>query len=291
MILTTFHLRFAGAAIARLRGLHPGSLLRQSSLVLWAAITLLFLYERTYLIQKAGLPHFVACAGVRVGLLLLLCYGHNSVLVPRLLARRHYGCYALVLSVAVGAYLLTQSAYDHYLFGFVIGDQERAGLWRNLPYNLLVTGWYLLLTHLVARRLPTREPMQEPSALPASAESTAEEVVIKTGGEWMRLPVAAIRYAQGLKDYTILYTPTGKHLVKGSIGKVAEWLPAGCFLRVHKSYLVARQHIRSVSSTEVMLEGQAIPIGRAYATALAEFKQATTATAQSATTSSTTKSH
>lgn len=281
MTLTTFNLRLVGAATSRLRGVRPSSLLRQSSLVLWAVITLLFLYERTYLIQKAGLPHFVACAGVRVGLLLLLCYGHNSVLVPRLLARRHYGRYALVLSLAVVTYLLAQSAYDNYLFGFVIGDQERAGLWQNLPYNLLVTGWYLLLTHLIAQRLPASEPTPQPGALPALAASAvkeAEEVVIKTGGEWVRLPVGAIRYAQGLKDYTILYTPAGKHLVKGSIGKVAEWLPAGHFLRVHKSYLLARQHIKSVSSTEVILEGQAIPIGRAYAAALVEFKQATPTT-------------
>ena len=119
-----------------------------SSVLLWTAITLLFLYERTYLIQKAGLPHFLACTSVRVGLLLLLCYGHNEGLT-RLLSAKKYGYYVVLTGAAIAAYLLVQGLYDWYLFGFVIGDQEQAGLGQNLPYNLLVTIWYLLLTYLV----------------------------------------------------------------------------------------------------------------------------------------------
>lgn len=247
-----------------------------ASALLWLVITLLFLYERTYLIQKAGLPHFVACVVVRVGLLMSLCYGHIQ-LVERLWVRRRYGLYALLITLALATYLLLQGGYDRYLFGFVIGDQERASLWQNLPYNVAVTGWYLLLTYLIARRLPVAPLMPPPNAPAPAVAAGNEVVVIKADGEWRRLPVACIRYAQGLKDYTVLHTHDGKHLVKGSIGKIAEWLPTGHFLRVHKSYLVAQQHIKSVSSTEVRLEGVAIPIGRAYADQLAAFKRSGTA--------------
>lgn len=239
------------------------------SALLWLAITLLFLYERTYLIQKAGLPHFVACAVVRVGLLMGLCYAHLC-LAERLLPQRQYRRYALLAAAALAAYLLLQGAYDRYLFGFVIGDQQRQGIGQNLPYNLITTSWYLLLTYLVARRPTTAAPNTAPATPPATSDD--EVVTIKTGGEWRQLPVASIRYVQGLKDYCVLHTPEGRHMVKGSIGKVAEWLPAGQFVRVHKSYLVAQRHIQAVSSTEVRLDTAVVPIGRVYAGQLAFFK-------------------
>ena len=236
-----------------------------SSALLWVAITVLFLYERTYLIQKAGLPHFLVCTGVRVGLLLLVCYGHNEGFT-RLLSAKKYGYYVLLTGTAVTAYLLVQGLYDWYLFGFVIGDQEQAGLWQNLPYNLLVTTWYLLLTYLIKRAVnPPNPPVDliEPVLHPVS-----QTLTVKTGTQWVRLPVAEVLYAQGLKDYTILFTEREKYVLKGSIGTVAGQLPDGLFVRVHKSYLVSRQHIRSVSSTGIALDGQTIPVGRLYTSAV-----------------------
>lgn len=235
------------------------------SWLLWTAITLLFLYERTYLIQKAGLPHLLECVVVRVGLLVGLCYLHNNVLVPQLLVRKKYGLYSLLIALSVGVYLLIQGLYDRYLFGFVIGDQERAGLWQNLPYNLIVTGWYLLLTYLVNRTTTTADHSETVAPDTAPRSVTHEILTIKTGTQWIQLPASQVLYAQGLKDYTMLYTEHEKHIVKGSIGKVADWLPVTQFIRVHKSYLVAKQHIRSVSTTEVAVNGRAIPVGRSYA--------------------------
>lgn len=240
---------------------------------MWMVITLLFLYERTYLIQKAGLPHLVECVFVRVSLLLLLCYGHNRYLLNGFWQRKQYGRYGLLTGLSVGLYLLLQGLYDSYLFGFVIGDQQRAGLWLNLPYNLVVTGWYLLLTALVNR---AGQVVRPEAVLPVEVASDAElTLIVKSGTQLVRLVVAELKYAQGLKDYTILYTAQEKHLVKGSIGQVATWLPQGHFIRVHKSYLVARRYIKSVSATEVILTdlSPAIPLGRSYAsTVVNDFK-------------------
>lgn len=242
-----------------------------ASLLLWTAITGLFLYERTYLIQKAGLPNFVQCTVVRVGLLLLLCCVHLNVLVP-FLSRKKYGYYGLLTASGMLVYLLLQGLYDHYLFGFVIGDRHWAGIWPNLPYNAVATGWYLLLTYLIrdktdSVRRPANNSVDEPGE-PTLSDTT---LLIKTGTQWVRLPLHAIRYAQGLKDYSILYTPTDKYIVKGSIGNVMSWLPTNQFLRVHKSYVVAKEHIKSVSTTQVILEGQKIPVGRAYASVITDY--------------------
>ncbi len=242
-----------------------------ASLLLWAAITGLFLYERTYLIQKAGLPYFVECTMVRVGLLMLLCYVHLNILVP-FLKQAKYIYYGLLTSLLLFVYLLLQGVYDQYLFGFVIGDRDWAGIWPNLPYNTIATGWYLLLTYLIRDRTALiRRPANTPADEPGEPTLSDQTLLIKTGTQWVRLPLNVIRYAQGLKDYSILYTPTDRYIVKGSIGKVMNWLPTNQFLRVHKSYVVAKEHIKSVSTTQVILEGQKIPVGRAYASAITDY--------------------
>lgn len=243
-----------------------------ASLLVWAAITLLFLYERTYLIQKAGLPHLFLCVTVRVGLLMVLCYVHNNVGI-RLLVSRKFARYSLFMAVLISLYLLMQGLYDYYLFGYVIGDREQLGLWQNLPYNLIATVWYLLITYLIHRQARPVQTLIDTSVTP-TADVSVDMFTLKTGTEWVRVPVDQIRYVQGLKDYSILFTTSGKHIVKGSIGQTADLLPLGRFVRTHKSYLVAKEHIKSVSSTGVKLADEVIPVGRTYlAEVLEQFKR------------------
>ncbi|MBO0936857.1 LytTR family transcriptional regulator [Fibrella sp. HMF5335] len=241
----------------------------------WTAITLIFLYERTYLIQKAGLPHFIECAIIRVGLLLLLCQFHLKVLRPRFYQKKRYWLYVGLLGVSVIGYLIAQGLYDHYLFGYVIGDQYRRGLLQNLPYNLLTTAWYLLLTTLIARASAVGQPAVAPDS--QTATSPTQTVLIKSGTQWIHLPINGIYYAQGLKDYTVLYTDTGRHIVKGSVGKLTGQFPPDQFVRIHKSYWVAWQHVCSVSASGITLPTQTLPLGRTYAsTILSRWRQQAT---------------
>lgn len=253
---------------------YPNSNLRLFPLswLLWVAITLLFLYERTYLIQKAGLPHFVQCVIVRVGLLLLVCTVHLRILVPNFLERRRYGFYVLLTGLSAGVYLLVQGAYDQYLFGYVIGDPQRRGFLLNVPYNGLATVWYLLVTYLVHRNAQPNRALVDVKTIPATPLPDSEStVLIKTGTQHVRVRLDTITYARGLKDYTILYTQTDRYVIKGSIGKVIDWLPTGQFLRVHKSYVVAKRFIRSASHQQVIVADKAIPVGRTFAGELADF--------------------
>lgn len=125
-----------------------GSTARRSWIYLayWVLVTLIFLYDRTYLIEKAGLPNFFICSVVRVALLIGLAWLNIHWLIPRYLLRRRYGGYFGLVFVLIIAYLLVQSLYDHYLFGYVLGPNRNASLSASLIYNFTHTSLYLLLT-------------------------------------------------------------------------------------------------------------------------------------------------
>lgn len=112
----------------------------------WVMVTLIFIYDRTYLIQKAGLPNFFICVVVRVSLLIALAWANIHWLIPRYLLRGRYGGYFMWVFLLLLGYLLVQSFYDYYLFGYVLGPSRYATLSTSLIYNFTHTSLYLLLT-------------------------------------------------------------------------------------------------------------------------------------------------
>jgi DNA-binding LytR/AlgR family response regulator len=48
------------------------------------------------------------------------------------------------------------------------------------------------------------------------------------------------------------------------LGEIDELLSKGDFLRVHRSFIVARNKIDAYSATDIEIQGKQIPIGRSY---------------------------
>ncbi|UOQ78569.1 LytTR family transcriptional regulator [Hymenobacter sp. 5516J-16] len=73
-----------------------------------------------------------------------------------------------------------------------------------------------------------------------------------------------ILYIEGMKEYLMIYTTTGKVLTLQSFRRVEEVLPADRFARIHKSYLVALSRIEHVERGKVQVAGRLLPIGDTY---------------------------
>lgn len=100
---------------------------------------------------------------------------------------------------------------------------------------------------------------------------TAHNILIKTGTKKVLLDYRTIIFAQGLKDYTILHTGGKKYVVKGSIKSMEEYLPHEYFMRVHKSFIVAKPRIQIIHKNKIELESIAIPIGRNFKEMIDEY--------------------
>ena len=102
------------------------------------------------------------------------------------------------------------------------------------------------------------------SSIDFAESKTAYEILIKSGTKKIKLDYRTIIFAQGLKDYTILHTDEKKYVVKGSVKAFEEYLPGDYFVRVHKSFLVARPKIKIVHKNKIDLGKITIPIGRHF---------------------------
>lgn len=244
----------------------------------WLLVTLVFLYERRYLIQKAGLGHFVECTVVRVGLIMALAYAHLRYFIPHFWDAGKYLLYGLLLLGSVFLYVTLQGAYDVYLYGFVIGIEESRNVWENLPYNVVTAAWYVGLMVALQRSVNWYEQVETLAKLrrenadlkdlleiqAAQSEDMPSSIILKSGTQKVKIDLDAITHVQGLKDYSIIFTQDDKIIVRGNLKNVHRQFPSGTLVRAHKSYLVASEKIDAVAANEVVLGDITLPVGRRY---------------------------
>ncbi|MGN6490742.1 MAG: sensor histidine kinase [Agriterribacter sp.] len=111
--------------------------------VYWVLITAFFIYDKKYMIVKAGLPSFAACVTIRIALLIAIAYINVHYLLPRYLLKGKYWQYFLWVLLSVAGYLLVQALFDIVLYGYILGPMRRIHFWETISYNFFSTLWYI----------------------------------------------------------------------------------------------------------------------------------------------------
>ena len=93
-------------------------------------------------------------------------------------------------------------------------------------------------------------------------------IFVKSGVRKIKLFFADVTHIQGLKDYAIIHASTGKIIVKGSVKYMEELFPDTLFIRVHKSFIVAKDKIRRIEKNRIIIGDHQVPVGRNYKSAI-----------------------
>jgi DNA-binding LytR/AlgR family response regulator len=97
------------------------------------------------------------------------------------------------------------------------------------------------------------------------ASGGMDYLVVKEKEGLIRIAFSEIYYIEGSRDYVKIVTPERKYLVHFTMKKLEEMLPAGKFIRTHKSFIVSVSKIRVVKTGEVVLaDQQTIPVSGHY---------------------------
>lgn len=73
-----------------------------------------------------------------------------------------------------------------------------------------------------------------------------------------------ILYIESLKEYIRVCTRQKTIITKFQLGEIEEILSRSNFLRVHRSFIVAKDKIDAFTATDVEVSGKQLPIGRSY---------------------------
>jgi len=105
------------------------------------------------------------------------------------------------------------------------------------------------------------------AALQARQSATGPAIghlTVKADRRWLNIPLADIRYIEGWKEYVKIFTDHEKVVTLESLNGLESTLPSSHFLRVHKSYIVAKDRVLQLDGDELVLVGDVrVPVARA----------------------------
>lgn len=115
------------------------------------------------------------------------------------------------------------------------------------------------------RVIPIQKDSKEPSTL-QEGELERDFIFVKSEYENIKINIQEIRFMEGLKDYIKIYTTSSPKpiLTLLSFKEILEKLPQACFLRVHRSFIVNVDYIKSLQKTKIVLDEFRVPIGETY---------------------------
>lgn len=101
---------------------------------------------------------------------------------------------------------------------------------------------------------------------PAKAPATPERdfITVNADHKIHKLMHSEIRCIEGLREYVRFHLEDRRLLSLQSLKQLEVLLPAVDFIRVHKSWIVNRQHVQAVSGNQIDLPSLQVPIGRAF---------------------------
>jgi two-component system LytT family response regulator len=89
-------------------------------------------------------------------------------------------------------------------------------------------------------------------------------IFIKVDKKMMKINIEEILFVEGMKEYIKVVTPDKTYITHKSLTSLSEELPADRFLRIHKSYVIALNKVKSIEGNRVQIQSYTIPIGRNY---------------------------
>ena len=97
-----------------------------------------------------------------------------------------------------------------------------------------------------------------------SITSDDSYIYLKADKKMVKVRLRDILYIESLKDYVRVKTHEKEVITHQKISYLKERLPEECFMRIHRSFIVATGKIETYSATSIEVPGKELPIGRLY---------------------------
>jgi DNA-binding LytR/AlgR family response regulator len=106
--------------------------------------------------------------------------------------------------------------------------------------------------------------LAKPGPVSPGQNPVEDHFFIKCDYKYERIYFSDILFIEAMQNYVSIHTYKGKYVTLLYLKNVEENLDKDCFIRVHKSYLVAISKIEAIENNELIIQSFRIPISRNY---------------------------
>lgn len=108
-------------------------------------------------------------------------------------------------------------------------------------------------------------PTTQVSVLPES-NTISKRIFLRSNKKYTQIEIDAVLFIEASGNYTKVITILETITIREKISTVLELLPKEVFLQVHKSFVVAHKHIKSIEGNRMFVNDHIIPIGKFFKT-------------------------
>lgn len=98
-----------------------------------------------------------------------------------------------------------------------------------------------------------------PAQAPAPKEGE-DYIFVKSDQQLVKVEVQEILYIESMQNYILFHTPTEKIMTLAPLKQALEMLPKEQFLRVHKSYVVAKDKVEAIEGNLLVMGVKKVPV-------------------------------
>lgn len=99
----------------------------------------------------------------------------------------------------------------------------------------------------------------------------AKYVFLYSDKKYIQVKVADILYIEAAGNYSKVVIINNSILVREKISDMLDKIPSEQFVQVHKSFVVAKEHISSVDGNRILIADEMVPIGKFYRANIVEW--------------------
>ena len=94
--------------------------------------------------------------------------------------------------------------------------------------------------------------------------SPTDHIFVKSNSKFIKVNFSGILYIEGMRDYLKIHTREYSLVTLQTMNDMEKILSGKQFIRVHKSYIIAIAHIKSIYGNSIEMENVTIPVGINY---------------------------
>ena len=102
-------------------------------------------------------------------------------------------------------------------------------------------------------------------------ENTSERIFFHSNKKHIQVEVSNILYIEADGNYSKIVLTTEIISIREKVSDILKMLANTNFVRVHKSFAVAKQHIKSIEGNRIYIKDHIIPIGKMYKIQVTQF--------------------
>lgn len=122
----------------------------------------------------------------------------------------------------------------------------------------------------VNKALKTSPEKTSTSPLTPKSEQQSKRIFLYANKKHFQIVLNDLIYVEASGNNTKIVLKNETITIREKLSSIMELLPNSDFVQVHRSFLVAVQHIKSIEGNQVFLENARVPIGKSFKSKLIE---------------------